>query len=100
MINGISHVAISIGCFEHSLVFYRDLIGMEVSFDGGFEGELYDKITALKGARGRVALLRLGNAQIELFEFVSPQAKEGHPARPVCDHGITHICFDDGVFMN
>jgi len=94
MITGINHVAISTGNYERSLGFYRDFLGMEVLFDGQFEGEPYDSITALKDAHGRVALLRLGGTKIELFEFASPKAKKGDPVRPVCDHGITHICFD------
>ena len=94
MINGINHVAISTGNFERSLGFYRDLLGMEVLFNGKFEGEIYDRITALENTGGRVALLRIGNAQIELFEFSDAQAKTSDPKRPVCDHGITHICFD------
>jgi catechol 2,3-dioxygenase-like lactoylglutathione lyase family enzyme len=39
-------------------------------------------------------MLRLGNAMIELFEFRSPTPRVGDPERPVCDHGITHICLD------
>lgn len=31
---------------------------------------------------------------VELFEFLSPAPRAGDPERPVCDHGITHICFD------
>ena len=94
MINGINHVAISTGNFERSLDFYRDLLGMAIIFNGYFEGERYDRITAIQNSAGRVALLGIGNVQIELFEFSSPRAKAGDPKRRVCDHGITHICFD------
>ena len=34
---------------------------MELLFDGQFERELYDAITALKDTRGKVALLHLGD---------------------------------------
>lgn len=94
MIIRINHTGISTGNFDRSLHFYRDLVGMEVLVDTEFSGELYDRITALEDACGRVALLALGDAQIELFEFSSPSAKKGDPDRPACDHGITHICFD------
>jgi len=94
MISGMNHVAISTGDFERSLGFYRDLMGMELVGEGPFAGELYDNILGLKNATGRAAMLRLGNAQLELFEFTNPIPKESDPSRPVCDHGITHICFD------
>jgi catechol 2,3-dioxygenase-like lactoylglutathione lyase family enzyme len=39
-------------------------------------------------------MLRAGNAFIELFQYASPAPKSGDPKRPVCDHGITHVCLD------
>lgn len=39
-------------------------------------------------------MLRLGNAMVELFEYRSPRPATGDPERPVCDHGITHLCLD------
>ena len=94
MITGMNHVAISTGDLDRSIHFYCELMSMELVSKGPFDGELYDTIMDLKAARGRVAMLRLGNAQLELFEFTNPTAKEQNPDRPVCDQGITHICFD------
>jgi predicted enzyme related to lactoylglutathione lyase len=31
---------------------------------------------------------------IELFEYHTPEPRAGDSNRPVCDHGITHICLD------
>lgn len=92
MIKGINHVGISVANFERALQFYRDVIGMEIVVDKAFSGEMYEAILGLKGARGRVAALRLGDQYIELFEFVNPQAKPAPAHRAVCDHGITHFC--------
>ena len=39
-------------------------------------------------------MLRAGNAHIELFQYVSPEPAPLDAKRPVCDHGITHICLD------
>jgi len=94
MIQGINHIGISTGDLDRSLAFYRDLIGMEVLGSAKFEGEVYENITSLKDTHGRAAMLGIGNTHIELFEFDNPQVKVGDPARPVCDHGITHICFE------
>jgi len=94
MIKGLEHVGLSVASLEQSMKFYRDLLGMEVVADETFKGELYDKILALKGVSGRVALLKKGNMQFELFEFAHPAPKPGDRERPVCDHGITHFCIE------
>jgi catechol 2,3-dioxygenase-like lactoylglutathione lyase family enzyme len=99
MINAIHHVAISTGDMERSLKFYRDLLGLEVIMEGGWESgspesQMAEKINALKAPAAKMALLKTGNAMIEIFEYSSPQPKSGDPNRPVCDHGITHICLD------
>jgi catechol 2,3-dioxygenase-like lactoylglutathione lyase family enzyme len=41
-----------------------------------------------------MVMLRAGNAMIELFQYETPPPKQGDPNRPVCDHGITHLCLD------
>lgn len=90
---GISHTGIATSDFERALVFYRDLIGMKVKIYGHFYGDAYDKITDLKNAQGRGAILTLGNDQIELFEFVNPVPEIREKKRVMCDPGISHICF-------
>ena len=96
MITGIHHVAISTPDAERLLEFYRDLLGMEVVFGGAWlvGTEKADAITGLRGSSARQVLLRCGNAYVELFEYAAPAAEPGDPDRPVCDHGITHLCLD------
>lgn len=86
-------MAISTPDYPRALAFYRDIIGMVVQFEGQIEGELGDKITALKSVQCRIALLGEDGCQLELFEFTNPLPKPADPQRPVCDHGFTHICF-------
>jgi len=96
MIRGIHHTAISTSNLERALAFYRDLLGFETVAEFAWpEGaELADQITGLKSSSARAAMLRAGNAFIELFEYASPPPVPGDPKRPVCDHGITHIALD------
>jgi catechol 2,3-dioxygenase-like lactoylglutathione lyase family enzyme len=99
MIKGLEHVGISVANLERSMKFYRDLLGMEVvvavePFKSESYGGNYGKILGLTGASGRVAVVRKGNMQFELFEFQSPAPKRGDPQRPVCNHGITHFCIE------
>jgi catechol 2,3-dioxygenase-like lactoylglutathione lyase family enzyme len=92
MIKGCEHVGISVASLDRSIAFYRDVLGMELLIEAPFGGERYETILGLRGAGGKVALLRLGDFQVELFEFASPPPRSVDPNRPVCDHGITHFC--------
>ena len=104
MIRGIHHVAISTGDLERALRFYRDLLGFEVAmrFDWERGTQMADDITALEDSSAKSTMLRAGNAYVELFEYTSPTPRPGDPERPVCDHGITHLCLDvtdlDGLY--
>jgi len=89
-----NHVGISVVNLEKSLLFYRDLLGMEVVVLEPFQGEKYELILGLPGARGRVALLRRGPTQIELFEFSQPAPVTPEPERLVSKHGISHFCIE------
>ena len=96
MINGIHHTAISTPDLDRALGFYRDLLGATVVTDFEWPAglDVADRIVGLRSSSARAVLLRLGNAMIELFEFRAPTPRSGDPERPVCDHGITHICLD------
>ncbi len=90
------HLAISTGNLDRAVTFYRDLFGFEVAteFSWPAGSELSDRIMNLPGSVGRAAMLRQGNMMIEIFEFSAPRPQPGNPQRPVCDHGLTHLCFD------
>ncbi len=96
MIRGIHHTAISTPDLERAVTFYRDLLGFEQVFTSawGRGTETADKITGLKNSAARVVMLKAGNACIELFEYSNPEPKTGSLSRPVCDHGITHLCLE------
>ena len=96
MIRGVHHTAISTGNLDRSLAFYRDLLGFEVAieFEWSKGTEFADSITGLTDSAARTAMLKAGNMMLELFEYSSPTPKQGDLRRPVCDHGITHICVD------
>ena len=96
MIRGIHHTAISTGDLERALAFYRDLLGFSMvgNFAWPVGTETADRITGLQASSARVVMLRAGNAFIELFQYASPPPRPNDPGRPVCDHGITHLCLD------
>ncbi len=94
MIKGIHHTAISTGDLERSVAFYRDLLGFEEAISSGWEvgTETLDKITGLQNSSARMVMLKAGNAFVEIFQFETPSPKSAEAMRPVCDHGITHLC--------
>ena len=96
MIRGIHHTAISTGDLDRALAFYRDLLGFRVLSEGSWQqgAEQIDRIVGLKDSAARVAILQAGNTYIELFQYESPRPRSGDPRRPVCDHGLTHLCLD------
>lgn len=96
MIKGFHHAAISTSDLDRSIRFYSDVVGCEVAWTFGWEAgsKEADDLTGLKDSAARAAMLKLGETFIELFEFSSPMPEHVHGLRPVCDHGITHICLE------
>ena len=96
MIRGVHHTAISTSDLQRSVRFYRDLLGFQEVFSSSWEigAEVADRIVGLKDSSAQLVMLKLGNVCLELFQYASPRPKPGESLRPVCDHGITHICLD------
>ena len=99
MIRGIHHTAISTPNLERALSFSRDLLGFEVETKAAWSpdskaAKRFDDIVGLRNSAAQLVMLSAGNARIELFEYHAPLPKPGDPDRPVCDHGITHICLE------
>ena len=96
MIHGINHVGISTPDIERLGRFYTELLGFEEVFRLNWEvgDKALDSITGLRDSSARIMMLRAGNACVELFEYATPPPRPGDPDRPVCDHGVTHICLE------
>ena len=94
MIQGIHHTGLSTPDLERTVRFYCDLLGFEeltrFTMPPGSPG--MDEMLALPGVGFRAALLRLGRTMIEVFEFSDPEPVRAPARRPVCDHGLTHLC--------
>lgn len=96
MLKCFHHAAISTPDLERSVRFYRDLFGCTVVREFGWPAGIpeADALTGLRDSAARAVMLKLGDSYLEIFEFSSPTPKPGDPARPACDHGITHICIE------
>ena len=96
MIRGIHHVAISTPDLDRIVAFYRDVLGAEPVYEGGWENgaDIIDRIVGLEGSSCRQAMLKLGNAFLEFFEYSTPTPEPKDPDYPANNHGYTHFCID------
>jgi len=96
VIRGIHHVAVSTPDLERIVAFYRDIIGAEAVYEGGWGkgSEIIDKIVGLEGSSCRQAMLKLHNAYLEFFEYQTPTPETKDSAYPPNNHGYTHFCID------
>jgi glyoxylase I family protein len=98
MIVGIHHVAVGVPDFERGLSFYRDTLGFDVVQQSEFRGDtpLADRAIGLEQVGARMAMLKAGNAFVELWQYTHPEPldRRGRP----CDYGYAHICLQvDGI---
>lgn len=93
MIKGVHHTCITVSDLEQSIVFYRDLLGLELVMTEESERSGDDRSKALGVAKAKVklAILRAGQAQVELIEYVT--AKGRAYDRNNNDAGTMHIAF-------
>jgi catechol 2,3-dioxygenase-like lactoylglutathione lyase family enzyme len=96
MIRGIHHLAISTQDIERAKTFYCDLLGFELVLDAGWPKgvKILDDLIGLEDSAAKMAMLKRGNAMLELFQFESPTPEPKDPDRPVHHHGLTHLCLD------
>ena len=85
------HVGLNVPDLEAGLAFYRDLLGLELSWRHFVSGPFLEKITGIAGARADVAqLLCPGGSRIELTAYL-PTGDDV----PVRQNrvGLTHLSF-------
>lgn len=97
MITGYHHTAISTPDIDRAVSFYCDHLGFTVLQDIGWPKgtKVADEIHDLRDSAVRSVMVGLPggtDGRIEFFQYESPEPKPGDPNRPVCDHGITHLC--------
>jgi len=94
MIVGIHHIAIGVPDFDAGISFYRDVLGFEEVWRSEFSGSapLVEAAIGLKEPRAKAAMLRGGNAHIELWQYTEP-APADLRSRPN-DYGYPHFALE------
>ncbi|MFD1611504.1 VOC family protein [Sphingomonas tabacisoli] len=96
MIRGIHHVSVHVRDLDRMIAFYRDAFGFEVVGEqfAWNEGEdTLDRLLDVPRSAARGAMLKAGNAYIELFQWSNPPPNSTRPLDPF-DKGYTHFCVD------
>ena len=90
---GIHHIGVSVPDLAKAREFYIDILGAreEVAPMEWACNPVIDEIVGLKGSAARQFFCRLGNLQIEAFEYSAPTQAPLNIARGVHEYGYTHI---------
>jgi glyoxylase I family protein len=85
------HTGITVSDIERSLVFWRDVLGFELSHRAHQKGELAEQITGVAGAEILIAVVKAPGHKIELLEYRAPfDRRQRNEVRP-CDLGSVHV---------
>ena len=84
------HTGITVSDLNRSLVFWRDVLGFELSHQAHQSGELAAQITGVAGAEILIAVLRAPGHKIELLQYLAPANRTQANLRP-CDIGSVHV---------
>lgn len=84
------HTGFTVANLERSLLFWRDVLGFELSHQAHQTGELASEITGVPGAEISIAVLKAPGHKIELLEYHAPPDRKRADLRP-CDVGSVHV---------
>ncbi|MEY2505722.1 MAG: hypothetical protein QOH01_51 [Verrucomicrobiota bacterium] len=85
------HTGITVSDVERSLVFWRDVLGFELSHRAHQKGDLAEKITGVPGAEILIAVVKAPGHKIELLEYRAPANRKKQNNLQPCDFGHVHI---------
>jgi len=90
---GVHHIGVSVPDLDKAREFYFDILGAveEVEPLSWADNPFIDRIVGLEGSAARQFFCRLGNVQIEVFEYSAPRQAPLAPGRGVNEYGYTHF---------
>lgn len=92
-IRGVHHIGVSVPDITVARKFYIDLLGAELISEVAWEpgNAMIDAIVGLEGSSARQFIARLGNTQIEAFEYSTPRSAPQDANKGVHNFGYTHF---------
>jgi catechol 2,3-dioxygenase-like lactoylglutathione lyase family enzyme len=91
---GVFHTGITVSDLEHAISFYRDILGLELIIGPTevFEGDDLSAALGVRGARVKLAIMKIGDSSLELHQYLSPKS-EVDRAMPPNTLGFMHVAF-------
>jgi catechol 2,3-dioxygenase-like lactoylglutathione lyase family enzyme len=75
IIHRVESIGITVEDLDRAVDFYTKVLSFERVADSEVTGDLYEHLYGVFGLRLRTAILRLGNEQIELMQFIAPRGR-------------------------
>ena len=91
MFRTIHHTSFTVSNIDHSLAFYRDILGMEVVVERDVETGYLKDLMGFSPLRLRLVFLKLGDVFLELIQYLTPTGKPVDTTKN--NPGTAHICF-------
>lgn len=91
MVKGLFHTSITVSNLERSIVFYRDILGLELLYTRESSGKELSKSLGVENAHLKIAMFKVGNDYLELIEYVTPKCVP--KGLLPCDIASMHVAF-------
>lgn len=90
---GVLHSIVSVSDMEKALHFYRDLLGLRVTFDEVHEPAVIERLTGYENPDVRAVIVEAGDgSEVELVQFRRPSGRT-RVERDWCDAGLSMLTF-------
>jgi len=87
-----NHVGLTVRDLDHSVAFYRDLLGFHIAYERGeVTAEYMPRLVGIPGARLKIVGLDIPGLHLDLIEYIAP--KGAPSAGSTSDVGNIHIGF-------
>ncbi len=88
----VCQTSFTVSDLDRSLAFYRDVLGMTVHRKAESQGSHVSTMTGFQNAHMRLVILKCGEHDVELIQYVAPAGERRTPQR--CDVGAAHMAFE------
>lgn len=88
----VNHIGITVSNLEQSIIFYEALTGKKIANQDQIGGERMAQSQGLKDTLIKYANLQLGNVNIDLLEYVTPQSSRANYSNDQIS--AMHMCFE------
>src|SRR4029453_5972044 len=88
----LNHMGVTVDDIEKSIVFYRDVVGMELFSRRRMQGDWFDTLTHNSGADIDLATLRMEGLTLQLVQYLAA----GGSTLPLAHHNVgnPHLCIN------